>query len=59
MVGLSGLSLLNEVRDERLARVRGSVKIISKRFSEEGLELTGCISARLQKENSRLLNTSH
>ena len=49
MVGLSGLSLLNEVSGERLARVRGSVKTISKRFSEESLELTSYISARLLK----------
>jgi hypothetical protein len=41
MVGLSGLSLLNEVRDERLDRMRGPFKIISKRFSEESLELIG------------------
>jgi hypothetical protein len=47
MVELSGLNLLNEVRDERLARVRGSVKTISKQFSEESLELTGYISAQL------------
>jgi hypothetical protein len=35
--------------DEQVARVRGKVKTISKRFSEESSELTGDISARLSK----------
>jgi hypothetical protein len=43
------------VRDEELARVRGSVKTISKRFSEENLELTGYISAQLSKRKQSTL----